>query len=156
MVSIGVSPARHGVLLAGWRAVIIATYLLMHRCAFWQFRLRTALGSQILGACGLATIACANSAGMLAIGLALLGQLVGYNYFAGLYYSTAGSKHERRSLAAGIHEATLATGMALGSFVGGQLGAHVGQGTPYLLACAVMLGLMLVQYAAWSRLRRDL
>ena len=148
-VNIGVAPDDHGKLLAGWRAVIIATYLLMHGVAFWHYRLDTALASQALGAGGLVVIALAESAVTLFIGLALLGQLVGYNYFSGLYYSTAGSSHERRALAAGIHEATLAAGMAIGTIVGGVLGSLAGHRMPYLLAAVVVLVLLVAQSVAW-------
>ena len=43
---------------------------------------------------GLVVIARGRIRRTLLIGLALLGQLVGYNYFSGLFYSTAGSSHE--------------------------------------------------------------
>jgi len=150
-VSIGVPPENHGLLLASWRAVIIATYLLMHRASFWHYRLGTSLASQVLAASGLVVIARAESAATLLIGLALLGQLVGYNYFSGLFYSTAGSSHARRALAAGIHEATLAIGMSVGTVVGGVLGTLVNHRVPYLLAAVVMLVLMAGQIIAWIR-----
>lgn len=155
-VLIGVSPDDHGRLLACWRAVIIATYLLMHFAAFWHYRLRVSLAAQSLGACGLVVISQAESAVTLLIGLALLGQLVGYNYFSGLYYSTAGSSHEGRALAAGIHEATLATGMAVGTIAGGVLGSLVSQRMPYLLAAMVIVLLIAVQLIAWWRWLRPL
>ena len=150
-VSIGIVPEEHGRLLACWRVVIIATYLLMHHSGFWHYRLSTALASQGLAAVGLVVIATAGSGPTLLLGLALLGQLVGYNYFSGLFYSTAGSSHERRALAAGIHEATLAGGMAVGTIVGGTLGSLVNHRVPYLLAAAVLVGLIGVQSAAWYR-----
>src|SRR5262249_55902442 len=90
-VTIGVPPDGHGKLLGCWRAVIIAPYLLMHHVAFWHYRLPASLAAQVLGAGGLVMIGQAESAVTLLIGLALLGQLVGYNYFSGLFYSTAGS-----------------------------------------------------------------
>jgi MFS family permease len=105
----------------------------------------------VLAASGLIVIARACSAETLLIGLALLGQLVGFNYFSGLYYSTAGSSHERRALAAGIHEATLATGMAIGTLAGGFIGTFVNHRAPYLLAAGVLCVLMAVQSAAWLR-----
>ena len=148
-VTIGIAAADHGKLLASWRAVIIATYLVMHRAAFWHYRLSTALASQILAAVGLIVIAQSESAVTLLIGLTLLGQLVGYNYFSGLFYSTAGSSHERRALAAGIHEATLAVGMAIGTIVGGVLGTLVNQRVPYLLAAALLLVMIVAQSVAW-------
>ncbi|MBI1916301.1 MAG: MFS transporter [Planctomycetes bacterium] len=149
VVTIGIAADDHGKLLACWRAVIIATYLVMHRAAFWHYRLHTSLVVQGVGACGLVVIAQAESAVTLLIGLALLGQLAGYNYFSGLFYSTAGSSHERRALAAGIHEATVAAGMALGTIAGGVLGSLVSHRMPYLLAAVVILLLMVVQSVAW-------
>jgi len=148
-VHIGVPPEAHGMLLAGWRAVIIATYLLMHKTAFWHYRLSTSLAAQVLAAIGLVVIARAESAATLLVGLALLGQLVGYNYFSGLFYSTAGSSYDGRALAAGIHEATLAAGMAVGTIVGGMVGTLVDHRVPYLLAGGVILVMIVVQSAAW-------
>ena len=148
-VTIGIAAADHGKLLASWRAVIIATYLVMHCSAFWHYRLSTSLASQVLAAVGLIVIARSESAVTLLIGLTLLGQLVGYNYFSGLFYSTAGSSHERRALAAGIHEATLAVGMAVGTIVGGVLGTLVNQRVPYLLAAVVLLVMIVAQSVAW-------
>lgn len=155
VVAIGIDPELHGQLLAGWRSVIILTYLLMHRLTFWHYRLRTALISQALGAVGLVVISQANSPTTLLIGLALLGQLVGYNYFAGLFYSTAGSTENKRALAAGIHEATLAAGMAIGTIVGGALGSGGHQRRPYACAAGVVLALIVVQIVVWrNRVRR--
>lgn len=148
-VTIGVPPDDHGMLLACWRGVIIATYLLMHHAVFWHYRLSTSVASQVLAACGLVVISRAESAETLLVGLALLGQLVGYNYFSGLFYSTAGSSHEGRALAAGIHEATLALGMAIGTIAGGVLGSLVNQRMPYLLAAVMILVLTAVQTTAW-------
>jgi MFS family permease len=148
-VLIGVPADNHGMLLAGWRAVVISTYLLLHMTAFWHYRLGTSLASQVLAAVGLVVIATADSATTLLIGLALLGQLVGYNYFSGLFYSTAGSAHDSRALAAGIHEATLAAGMAVGTVVGGMAGSLVNHRVPYLLAAGVILVLIVAQAAAW-------
>jgi len=150
-VAIGVHPEAHGKLLASWRGVIVGTYLLMHCVDRWHYRLSTALASQALAAFGLLIIARAQSALALLLGLTLLGQLVGYNYFSGLFYSTAGTSHKRRALAAGIHEGTLAAGMAIGTVAGGVLGSLVGRRMPYLLAAVVMLVLIVLQSTAWWR-----
>ena len=150
-VAIGIMAGDHGKLLASWRVVIIATYLVMHRFRFWHYRLRTSLASQTLAAIGLVVISQAASAGSLLLGLSLLGQLVGYNYFSGLFYSTAGSSHESRSLAAGIHESTLAIGMAVGTVAGGALGSIYNLRVPYLLAAVVLVLMAAVQVIAWYR-----
>jgi len=65
--------------------------------------------------------------------------------------STVGSSHERRVLAAGIHEATLAVGMAVGTIVGGVLGTMANRRIPYLLAAAVLLVMIVMQSIAWWR-----
>lgn len=153
-VSIGVSPDDHGKVLACWRAVVITTYFLMHYIGFWHYRFGTAFLSQALAAGGLVVIAWAETPIDLLLGLAMLGQLVGYNYFAGLFYSTAGSSDDSRAFAAGIHEATLAAGMAIGTFVGGLLASVVGSRAPYLLAAAVLLVLLGAQSVAyWNWVR---
>lgn len=149
-VTIGVPSQEHGSLLAGWRVVVIGTYLVMHHLQFWHCRLSTSITSQLLAAAGLVVISQATSSAMLFWGLALLGQLVGYNYFSGLYYSTAGSADEARGLAAGIHEATLAVGMAAGTVIGGAVGHWIGPRVPYLLAAAVMIVLATIQVIAYQ------
>lgn len=148
-VTIGVAPEEHGKLLAIWRAVIVGTYFVMYRATFWHYSLSVSLTSQVMAAIGLIVISLATTSSTLLIGLALLGQLVGYNYFSGLFYSTAGSSHERRALAAGIHEATLAVGMAVGTIVGGVLGSVMNQRVPYQLAAAVLFIMIIAQAVAW-------
>jgi MFS family permease len=150
-VAIGVPAGNHGKLLASWRAVIIATYLVMHQFKFWHYRFSTSLASQVMAAVGLVVISQAESASTLLLGLTLLGQLVGYNYFSGLFYSTAGSSNERRALAAGIHESTLAIGMAVGTVAGGVLGSVYNLRVPYMLAAVVLMVMVAVQFAAWMR-----
>lgn len=151
MVTIGVSADQHGTLLAWWRGVVIVTYLLMHWSHFWHFRMSASVVSQLLGVAGLLSIAFAPSATMVLIGLTLHGQLAGFNYFSGLFYSTAGSAREKRTLAAGIHEATLAAGMACGTVLGGFLGSRVNERAPWLMAAGVLLVLMTIQVVAWQR-----
>ncbi len=155
-VNIGVHADRHGQLLAGWRVSIIASYLLLHASHFWHFQFKVSALSQLLAAGGLVIIGLSNSAEMLLGGLVLLGQMVGYNYFSGLFYSTIGSSDENRALAAGIHEATLATGMAVGTIVGGFLGYNVNFRVPYLFAAGVLVVLVGVQVIAWRKWVRPL
>lgn len=145
MVAMAIDPERHGVLLAFSRGVIIATYLVLYRSAFWHHSFPTMVASQLLGVAGLVTIALAPSAAWLAAGLALLAQLVGFNYFSSLYYSTTGSHDENRGAASGMHEATLALGQAFGSVLGGWTGLRWGDRSPYVLAAAAIIALLGVQ-----------
>lgn len=154
-VAIGVSADRHGLLLGFWRAVIIGTYLLLHVATFWRYRMSISLLSQLLAAAGMVTMFLAQSEQALVIGLVLLGQAVGFNYFAGLFYSTMGSSQKSRALSAGIHEATLAAGMAVGTILGGTLGTLVNLRVPYLLAAIMILVLAATQAVTWNRWNRQ-
>lgn len=153
-VHLNIPSSDHGRILAVWRIVVIATYTLMYVSSFWHYRFVTSIVSQCLAAGGLVVISQAQSETMLMVGLTMLGQLVGYNYFSGLFYSTAGSPPTKRALAAGIHEATLALGMAAGTLLGGVLGSKINHRIPYLLAgvfTVVLLGLQIVSNWIWSR-----
>jgi MFS family permease len=155
-VSIGVAPDNHSYMLGAWRLQIVATYLLLHVSAFWHFRFSVSLVSQLVAAAGLLVVASAHSGTTILVGLFLIGQLVGFNYFSGLYYSTVGSSDEKRALAAGIHEATLATGMAIGTVLGGWLGSAVNPRAPYVFAAAVVVMLAAIQIVAWMKWIRPL
>jgi len=126
-------------------------YLIMYRSTFWHYRFSPSLASQVLAAAGLILVVWTSSVAVLAFGLALVGQLAGYNYFASLYYSTAGSSDERRGLAASLHEATLAIGMAAGTLGGGLVGAAASARAPYALAAATIVTLAIIQCAAYLR-----
>jgi MFS family permease len=153
-VSIGVPADDHGGLLFYWRSVVIATLLVLHFSEFWHYRVSTSVASQLLGVLGLLIIAQAQSATVLFIGLTLHGQLAGYNYFSGLFYSTAGSSQDRRTMAAGIHEATLAIGMSSGTVLGGYLGTQIGPRSPWFMAATVLMVLVAIQLFAWWRWNR--
>ncbi|MFO1095641.1 MAG: MFS transporter [Planctomycetaceae bacterium] len=74
-VAIGIPPDDHGRLLGCWRAVVIATYLVLHVTRFWHYRIAVALGSQMLAATDLVLVASADSGPCCWSGLSLLGQL---------------------------------------------------------------------------------
>ena len=102
------SADRHGLLLGLGRLVTVATFCLMYASTFWLYRLSVALVAQALGILGLLGLAASESEPGLLASLAGLSVLVGYNYYAGLYYSTTGSAVDRQATGGGIHEATLA------------------------------------------------
>jgi MFS family permease len=144
-VQLGVPSDRHGNIVATSRVVVILTYFAMYSFSFWHLRFAPAVASQALAAVGLIVISYAQQPVELVVGLALLSQLAGFNYFASLFYSTAGSSHERRGAASGFHEATLAMGFAAGSILGGLAGGTGDPGTPYRLGAVVIVVLALVQ-----------
>jgi predicted MFS family arabinose efflux permease len=112
--------------------------------------------SSDLGAIGLLVIAKADSEVGLCFGLVLLGQLVGFNYFSGLFYSSAGPSVKQRTLAAGLHEATLAVGMAVGTLAGGWLATQYGHRVPYQLAAVGIVLFLLLQVAVAVRQRESI
>jgi len=138
-VRLGVAPEHHGLMLAIMRGVIIATYFLMHRLAFWHRRFSVALVAQAIAIIGLLVLSQAQTKLGLTLGLCALGLLLGFNYFASLYYSTTGHAEKQKGLVTGIHEATLGLGMAVGCVVGGYTGVVLGPRAPYLLGAAVIV-----------------
>lgn len=144
-VEIGVSSDHHGLMLAIMRCVVIAMYVLMYATRFWHHRLSTSLLAQCCGVAGMLLIATAQSATMLTVGLIMMGMLGGYNYFASLYYSTTGTQHDQRGAAGGIHEATLALGIGIGTIMGGVAGQFGGSRMPYVMGAIVIAAATITQ-----------
>ncbi len=116
---------------------------------------------------GLLIVVLTHSIWQIGLGLAALGVLVGYNYFASLYYSMAGGGPKRQGLASGIHEASLGFGFAMGSIAGGLFARlteafdHVLppiliQRSPYLLAISVITVLLALQGRMYRRRREEI
>ena len=153
--SLGVPSAQHGTILAVMRGVIIIVYFLLHFTRFWQGRFAFPLIAQAVAVAGLVFLFTARALPGLLTGLIGLAVLVGYNYFAGLYYSNAGSLSGNRGRTSGLHEGTLGGGIALGSLCGGVIGSVAGIQSPYLLGSIVILCLMAVQIAVYRRFRHS-
>lgn len=134
----GISPPLHGAIMALNRTVVIATYFLMYRSSFWHFRLSTAFASQVLAMVGLGMVGFSSSIALVAVGVILAGVMLGYNYFASIYYSTVAFSAGRKGSASGIHEASLAFGGAFGGVVGGIIGTVYGSRMPYRLSVVVL------------------
>ncbi len=145
MVAMKISPQSHGIMLGEMRAVVILTYVMMHHLRFWHHRFSTAAASQVAAIVGMLLIAGAGNERDVLIGMLLVGPLIGYNYFASLYYSTSAADSDARATASGIHEATLALGFAAGSFCGGYAIELLNERAPYLLSAIMILSLLLVQ-----------
>jgi hypothetical protein len=132
-------------MLALMRGVVIATYFFMHHSVFWHHRFSTSLVAQILAVGGLLALTQARGEPGLALGLCGIGIMLGYNYFASLYYSTTGSRDKGKGAASGSHEGTLCLGLAGGALAGGFVGFLGGTRAPYWLAMCVVAALIVVQ-----------
>jgi len=155
-VNLGIPADQHGAMLAGSRLVVLATFFAMHFSTFWRHRLWTTLAIQLLACAGLVLLVFARNVAALTVGLVTLSLLTGSNYFASLYYTTTGAPEETKGRATGIHEATLAFGLAAGSVCGGVAGSHFGDRAPFWLAAAVVGALLLPQLAVYARRVRPL
>ena len=144
-VGLGIPADRHGAILASMRVITIAIYLLLHRTGFWHYRFSVNAAAQLVCVAGLVVIFFAQSSAALIIGVCCVAVLVGFIYFSGIYYSSAGHDDSRRGFASGMHEATLGIGIAFGSAVGGLLGDVISDRIPYLLSAAVVVVLLGIQ-----------
>lgn len=156
MIKLGIEAEQHGTVIAASRVVVIATYILMHHVNFWHHRFSVAVMSQVVAVAGLIAFASAESLFGLFLGLAGLAQLVGFNYFSSIYYSTTGSHDDRRGRATGIHEATLAFGFVMGSVMGGVVGHIFDLRSPYQLSAVVIGFLLMMQGVLYFRLVKPL
>lgn len=144
-VSLGVPSDDHGFLLAAMRVVIIGAYFLMFSFTFWHHRFVVHLVVQVVAFAGLLQLSRAVSEAGLLLGLSALGCLLGFNYFASLYYSTTGSHDRKKGLVSGINEAIIGLGLGAGAIVGGLWGMHAGPRAPYELGAAVLVVSAVVQ-----------
>jgi predicted MFS family arabinose efflux permease len=151
---LAISPHTHGMMLASQRAVLIITFLLMWHFKFWQYRLSSALTVQGIAIVGLLLVTTGTTVPVLTVGIMLVGVLSGYNYFAGMFYSTTGFADDQKVMASSMHEATLAVGVGVGSLLGGVAGVYFGERMPYLLcglAIVVFSGIQWALFASWRR-----
>lgn len=152
-VLLDIPASTHGVLLAGMRMVVIATYLSLHITTYWRYRLYPLIGVQTVGILGLVVLTQASTAVGVAFGLASLALLIGYNYFVGLYYGNEKPSRRGRGFASGMHQGTLAAGLAAGSLGGGIFGQFLGHRSPYVLGIAVLVLVMATQVLVIRRFR---
>ena len=150
-VAMDIPPDEHGLIVSTTRLLVIAIYLIMHLSSFWHFRFSVALTSQLIAMGGLVVLAHAENRVTIWLALAAAVQLIGYNFFSSLYYSTAGSVESQRGASSGWHEASLAMGFAVGAALGGWIGEQRGVRAPYLLAAGVILVLAVVQIVVFTQ-----
>ncbi len=151
-VELGVPSDDHGLYLGVGRIVTIATYLLMFRFGFWRMRLSTAIMSQAIAAAGMIAIALARHGAWLLVGVIGVAHMMGYNYFAGMYYATRGSVDQTRGGFVGMHEASIAVGFASGTLLGGLLGEELDNvRVPYVLAAAILAVFAVIQVIVYAK-----
>ena len=153
VVGLDIPPHLHGAILAFMRLITILVYFVLHFTRFWHYRASVTAGVQIVAAVGLMVIFFADGVAALLVGVTCVALLFGFNYFAGIYYGSTGHAENRRGFASGMHEASLGLGVAIGSLVGGLLGGAIGDRTPYMFAAAVLVLMVIVEFAHFTRRR---
>jgi len=150
-VSLGLPAEQHGVVLGVGRATVIGIYIGMHLLTGWHHRFRYSMAAQLVGLVGMLLVCVAETPVGLAFGVLLLSTLLGYNYFASLFYNRAGHVDDDKGAAFGLNEAFLAFGASGGSLMGGWAATEWGARAPFQLAAMVIAAALLVQ---WPMLRR--
>ena len=146
--SLDIPSSTHGLMLGAMRLLVIGVYFLLHFTFFWRHRMWPLLVAQTVAVCGLVLLATVDSVPLLTVGLMLVGVMTGYIYFSGVFYSTTGFRNERKGLASGMHEASLAVGFMSGSLGGGYLASTAGVRTTFEAGIAVLIAFIALQFAA--------
>jgi len=136
------------------RATVMCVYLLMHAVPIWHHRFRFSVAAQLLGLAGMLMVCVGDRPAAMAMGVVLLSVLLGYNYFASLYYNRSGHVEGGKGAAFGLNEAFLSMGAGGGSLLGGWAASEMGQRAPFQIAAAVIVVGLCVQ-VAWFLAGRD-
>ena len=147
-VSLEIPAQDHGVVLGVGRAAVMGVYCLMHMVPAWHHRFRYSAMAQLLGLGGMLLVCVGRDPKALALGVVLLSVLLGYNYFASLYYNRVAHDDRRKGAAFGLNEAFLSLGAGGGSLLGGWAATEWGQRAPFQLA-AVLIAAALVVQVVW-------
>ena len=150
-VALAIPSEAHGSILASMRVTVLLTYYFLYRTKFWHYRYVYSIVVQVAGITGLVFIIIAESHWALIAGMSGVALFTGYNYFSGLYYSSASRSDANRGFACGMHEATIGLGFAGGAIGGGAVGHFAGVRSPYQLGILVILLLMLTQFVIYLR-----
>ncbi len=129
-----------------------AGFLALGALAFWHFRLSPMIAGQLLGAAGFGLLLMARSPVLLGLSLALFGFSNAMSYSASIFHGVAGSVDRARRMA--MHEATLSTGLVMGSVLGGAVYGAADYRPVYAMAGAVLAVTALAQATLGWRFRR--
>jgi MFS family permease len=116
----------------------------------WQYRRWPIVVAELLGGAALLSIVWADRPLLFAVAFFFAGLAGGAPYVASLFYSLHG-RTENQGLRTGLHECILASGVFLGPLTGGFLAQHVSLRAPFVLAGAVFLVAIVVQWRIWAR-----
>ncbi len=154
MTTLEISAPVHGSMVMTSRILVVVTYFGLYFSRFWHYRLAPGLCAQAVAMAGLLIVTRAESVPLLTVGVTLIGVMMGYNYFSGIFYATTGFSH-RRGFASGMHEGTLAVGFLIGSLGGGLIGSEFGVRAPFSVGIGIIALAMTLEIGGclWLRWR---
>jgi MFS family permease len=115
------------------------------RWPFWHFKPALLPVAQVIISISLLMIIFGRTLPVFVLSFIVLGCGFGFAYSSHLYYGTYGAK--KRSTRMIIHEATLSTGIIVGSGAGGYIAEHYGLYRPYWFVLGLMVTGLLIQFA---------
>ncbi|MBN1975090.1 MAG: MFS transporter [Sedimentisphaerales bacterium] len=125
-----------GVLITIFAFFNFLSLTLSGRNAFWHFKSVFLLIAQATLIISLIMIILSKSLFIVFPAFVILGCGFGFMYSSHLYYGTCGAK--RRSVQMAIHEATISTGIMVGSGLGGYIADNFGTYQPYWFVLALV------------------
>jgi predicted MFS family arabinose efflux permease len=147
-----IGPSGISTLHALRQGAMIAAFLAAGATAHWRFRRYPLHLCTGLVVAGLAVIGLAQSAAWLALPFVAFGLAQGMAFALSVYYSLY--HPETRAAHVGVHEAMLATAIALGPVLGGKLDAATGQPRAPYWACLAAGMIFWIVLAAFDARRR--
>jgi len=153
--SLGYSAPQIGWLMALLGVTRTAALLVLQRLRGWVYRARYLFLFQGVMLVGVGLLCVPAPAAVAAAGMALVGLGAAMAYTASMFYSVEGAHHGKAS--AGLHEAVLAAGGAVGLLLAGQVAPLLTDADPRspFYACAALTAACLaVQVAVYVRYRR--
>lgn len=135
-VELGFSPRTLGYLIMLMSLSRTAMFFLLGQGHNWQYRIFPLIFMQVLAAAGLLLIKYFSSPVLFAFGFLSIGVGAGMTYTSSIVYCLQSGKNTGAK--GGIHEAILAAGFIIGSFICGIMAQKFGLRVPYLL-CSMLI-----------------
>jgi len=148
---LGYSPGNFGFMVFCFYFSMCITFVVLRKLHFWQYRLASLLGAQIIGVIGFSLIGLFENEVILCAGLVFFGVTVATTYFSSIYYGLDG--HIDKGTKSGMHETCLAIGMAAAVLVGSVLAEHISIHAPYLLVSGSIFIGMIIETSLFVRKR---
>lgn len=152
MTTLEISAPVHGSMVMSSRILVVVTYFGLYLSRFWHYRLAPGLCAQAVAMAGLLIITRAEAVPLLTLGVMLIGVMMGYNYFSGIFYATTAFSR-RSGFASGMHEGTLAIGFLIGSLGGGIVGSEFGVRAPFAVGIGIIGLAMALEIAGYLLVR---